>query len=304
MEIKKIAVLYGGTSSEREVSLESGRNIYSAVQALGYEASLIDYPSEFSIENSRQNDFIFIALHGYDGESGDLQELLTHESIKFSGSKSFACRRTWNKRVCKEILEINKIPTPSWFSVKALPGTFNEIFSEKLDKFRSDTDIFIKPEEDGSSVDVFKISNEQEFTEAIENCSNRNRPFIIEECIDYKEITVPILNGKCLPPIEIITKESFYNYAAKYVNDDTKLIEAKFSSNSFSMLESICIDTYTLMGCEGWARIDLLQRADKSFYVIEVNTAPGMTTHSLFPKSAAIIGLDYNSLVEEIINAK
>ena len=304
MEIKKIAVLYGGTSSEREVSLESGGNIYSAVQALGYEASLIDYPSEFSIENSRQNDFIFIALHGYDGESGDLQELLTHESIKFSGSKSFACRRTWNKRVCKEILEINKIPTPSWFSVKALSGTFNEIFSEKLDKFESDTDIFIKPEEDGSSVDVFKISNEQEFTEAIENCSNRNRPFIIEECIDYKEITVPILNGKCLPPIEIITKESFYNYAAKYVNDDTKLIEAKFSSNLSNMLESICIDTYTLMECEGWARIDLLQRADESFYVMEVNTVPGMTSHSLFPKSAAIIGLDYNSLVEEIINAK
>jgi len=304
VEIKKIAVLYGGTSSEREVSLESGRNIYNAVHALGYEASLIDYPSEFSVENSRQNDFIFIALHGYDGESGDLQELLTHESIKFSGSKSFACRRTWNKRVCKEILEINKIPTPSWFSVKALPGTFNEIFSEKLDKFESDTDIFIKPEEDGSSVDVFKISNEQEFTEAIENCSNRNRPFIIEECIDYKEITVPILNGKCLPPIEIITKESFYNYAAKYVNDDTKLIEAKFSSNLSNMLESICIDTYTLMECEGWARIDLLQRADESFYVMEVNTVPGMTSHSLFPKSAAIIGLDYNSLVEEIINAK
>ena len=176
--------------------------------------------------------------------------------------------------------------------------------AEKLDKFESDTDIFIKPEEDGSSVDVFKISNEQEFTEAIENCSNRNRPFIIEECIDYKEITVPILNGKCLPPIEIITKESFYNYAAKYVNDDTKLIEAKFSSNLSNMLESICIDTYTLMECEGWARIDLLQRADESFYVMEVNTVPGMTSHSLFPKSAAIIGLDYNSLVEEIINAK
>ena len=115
---------------------------------------------------------------------------------------------------------------------------------------------------------------------------------------------MPILNGKCLPPIEIITKESFYNYAAKYVNDDTKLIEAKFSSNLSNMLESICIDTYTLMECEGWARIDLLQRADESFYVMEVNTVPGMTSHSLFPKSAAIIGLDYNSLVEEIINAK
>ena len=136
---------------------------------------------------------------------------------------------------------------------------------------------------------------------AVKNCTNKSRPFILEESIDYKELTVPILNGVCLPAVEIITSESFYNYDAKYVRDDTHLISLNLSNADQSKLDNLCLKTFNALGCRGWARIDLLQDLDGNFYILEVNTVPGMTTHSLFPSSAQIVGLDYKSLVGEII---
>ena len=115
-------------------------------------------------------------------------------------------------------------------------------------------------------------------------------------------MTVPILNGKCLPAVEIRTSESFYNFNAKYVNKDTQLLEFIISNDKKSELEQICLRTMNAMGCKGWLRVDLLQDKNNNFYVLEVNTVPGMTSHSLFPKSAESIGLSYNNLVNEIIN--
>ena len=125
---------------------------------------------------------------------------------------------------------------------------------------------------------------------------------IFEECIEHKELTVPILNGRCLPAVEIITSESFYNYKAKYEKDDTQLLQINYSSEEQEILESICMNTFNVMGCNGWARIDLLQDFEGTFYVLEINTVPGMTSHSLFPASAKSAGLDYKSLIQEIIN--
>ena len=125
-----------------------------------------------------------------------------------------------------------------------------------------------------------------------------------EESIDFKELTVPILNGKCLTPVEIITKESFYNFNAKYVNDDTELNEFIISDKKKMELEQICLKTLDIVQAIGWLRVDLMQDSNQNFYVLEVNTVPGMTSHSLFPKSAESIGLSYDELVNEIINAK
>jgi len=302
--IKKIIVLYGGESSEREVSLESGKYIFQSLEYLGYEAQLIDYPEYFSLKQLTQEDFIFIALHGEDGESGELQKILQQKGIPFSGSSFQACVNTWNKNTCKEILRKNKIPTPKWITISSLFEMQMNLDDVFFDQLRPFNELFLKPAEDGSSIDVFKISNNKELALAISDCINPRRPFIFEESINFKELTVPILNGRCLPAVEIKTSESFYNFNAKYVNEDTQLSELILSKDEKNKLEHICSRTLDVMGCKGWLRVDLLQDINNNFYVLEVNTVPGMTSHSLFPKSAESIGLSYNNLVQEIINAK
>ena len=303
MAIKKITVLHGGQSSEREVSLESGKYIFQSLEELGYEVQLIDYPEHFSIQQLTKEDFIFIALHGEDGESGELQKLLQQKGILFSGSNFRACENTWNKNTCKKLLKKNKIPTPRWITISSLFEIEKNLDDSFFDQLRPFKELFLKPAEDGSSIDVFKISNNKELESAISDCINPRRQFIFEESIDFKELTVPILNGKCLPSVEIKTSESFYNFNAKYVNEDTQLSELVLSTDEKNKLEQICLSTLDIMGCRGWLRVDLLQDKNNDFYVLEVNTVPGMTSHSLFPKSAESIGLSYNDLVQEIIHA-
>ena len=304
MAIKKITVLYGGQSSEREVSLESGKYIFQSIKDLGYETALIDYPDGFSLETFTTEDFIFIALHGKDGESGELQNLLQKKGIPYSGSGYEACKNTWNKDTCKELLKENKISTPNWITVSSLFDIKNSLEDVSLDLLRPFDELFLKPVEDGSSIDVFKISDNHDLDIAIADCLDPQRPFIFEESIDFRELTVPILNGTCLPAVEIRTSESFYNFNAKYVNEDTQLSELILPIDKKHELEKICLKAFDVMGCKGWARVDLLQDRNNNFYVLEVNTVPGMTSHSLFPKSAESIGLSYNDLVQEIINAQ
>ena len=301
MGSKKIVVLYGGESSEREVSLESGKNIYIAMLELGYETSLIDYPNDFTPAILQDHNYVFIALHGQDGESGALQDYLLKCGIEYSGSDSAACLKTWNKARCKEALKANDIATPRWASIPELSEDYANLSLLQQEMFTPSYPLFLKPEEDGSSIDVFKILHQQDMLDAIKNCTNKTRPFILEESIDHRELTVPILNGECLPSVEIITSESFYNYEAKYLRDDTQLIRTNLSPDEQKRLDALCIKTFHALGCKGWARIDLLQDIDGNFYILEVNTVPGMTSHSLFPSSAKIAGLDYKSLVREII---
>ena len=303
MAIEKITVLYGGESSERSVSLESGKYVFQSVKNLGYEAELIDYPSEFS-PKKLQYDFIFIALHGQDGESGGLQNFLQQNKIPYSGSGYEACKNTWNKDTFKKILRENRIPTPNWISIPSLHELKDNFDDKIFDQLRPFNEIFLKPAEDGSSIDVFKLSTNDDLKKAIIESLDSKRQFIFEECIDFKELTVPILNGKCLPPVEIKTKESFYNFNAKYVNDDTELHELIISDKKKLELEQICLKTLDIVQARGWLRVDLMQDSNQNFYVLEVNTVPGMTSHSLFPKSAGSIGLSYDGLVNEIINAE
>ncbi len=304
MAIEKIIVLYGGESSERSVSLESGKYVFQSVKDLGYEAELIDYPIEFSPEKFLQGDFVFIALHGQDGESGELQSFLQQNNIPYTGSGYEACKITWNKNTFKKILRENKIPTPNWISIPSLHEFKSTLDDSIFDQFRPFNEIFLKPTEDGSSIDVFKLSSNDDLQKAISDSLDSKRQFIFEESIDFKELTVPILNGKCLPPVEIITRESFYNFNAKYVNDDTELNEFIITDKKKIELEQICLKTLDIIKARGWLRVDLMQDSNQNFYVLEVNTVPGMTSHSLFPKSAESIGLSYDELVNEIINAK
>ena len=172
------------------------------------------------------------------------------------------------------------------------------------DIFRPFKYIFLKPVEDGSSVDIFKITDAKSLEEAYRMCANPDREFIFEEFIDGREFTVTIIGDECLPPIEIITKNEFYDYDAKYISDDTLLKEAKLSDDEMEEIKKIAIDAFEALSCNAWGRVDLiLCERTRKFYVIEINTVPGMTTHSCVPKSGGILGLTYNEVVKKIIDA-
>ena len=303
--INKIAVLYGGTSSEREVSLQSGMGVHNAICDLGYESDLIDFKNLKNLHELKIYDFIFIALHGFEGEAGKLQRDLDDLNILYSGSGSDACMKTWNKKVTKEILKENNINTPislgiSEFSIQVANYNLN---TSLFDRFRPFNYLFLKPMEDGSSIDIFKISDEDSLKDAYKKSTNPRRGFLFEEFIEGRELTVTVIDQECFPPIEIITKNEFYDYDAKYISDDTLHIEAKLTKSELIDIKSISLEAFEALNCKAWARIDLIQDKKGNFFVIEINTVPGMTSHSNVPKSGSILGLTYNEVVQKIIDA-
>ena len=250
-------------------------------------------------------DFIFIALHGFEGEGGKLQKELDDLNIRYSGSGSKACANTWNKKITKKILKENNINTPISIDITEFSDQIAKsgLNISSYDCFRPFNHLFLKPEADGSSIDIFKISDDESLKNAYKKCTNRKRGFLFEEYIEGRELTVTVINKECFPPIEIITKNEFYDYEAKYISDDTLHIQAKLSLDELRDINAISLKAFNALGCKGWARIDFLQNNDGRFYVIEVNTAPGMTAHSNVPKSGSLIGLTYNKVVQKIIDA-
>ena len=305
VKINKIAVLCGGSSSEREISLQSGEGVHNAICDLGYESDLIDFKNLSNLNELKIYDFIFIVLHGFEGEGGKLQKELDDLNIRYSGSGSKACANTWNKKITKEILKENNINTPISIDITEFSDQIarNGLNISSYDCFRPFNHLFLKPEADGSSIDIFKISDDESLKNAYKKCTNRKRGFLFEEYIEGRELTVTVINKECFPPIEIITKNEFYDYEAKYISDDTLHIQAKLSLDELRDINSISLKAFNALGCKGWARIDFLQNNDGKFYVIEVNTAPGMTAHSNVPKSGSLIGLTYNKVVQKIIDA-
>ena len=305
-DMNKIAVLYGGSSSEREISIQSGEGVYKAIIELGYIAELIDINDLKDLSELKIYDFIFIALHGFEGEGGKLQKDLDDLKISYSGSSYACCKNTWNKKLTKEILEQNNISTPVWSEISKLPSIDSpnaKLSSSFFDKFRPFEAIFLKPQEDGSSIDIFKITNESSNKKAIQACLNPNRAFIYEEYINGKEFTVTIIDDVCFPPIEIISNNEFYDYDAKYHSNETLLIEAKLNNRELTEINKIAFDAFKALDCNGWARVDLIRDDDGKFYVIEINTVPGMTGHSCVPKSGSFLGLSYTDVVKKIIDA-
>ena len=298
-EIKKIIVICGGSSSEREISLQSGKGVYDALKKLGYETTIVDFKTINDFNIFKTYDLIFIALHGFEGEGGNLQEKFDDLSIPYTGSRPEACRNTWDKNTCKTILKSHNVMTPSWKYYETLKPFLNEPFKDFQNK-----NYFLKPSQEGSSVDIFKIKDDKDFMVALNNANNIDRPFLMENCIDGKEFTVTIINDECMPVIEIVTENEFYDYDAKYISNNTGLIEANLTSEEHSAINVVASNAYKALNCRGWARIDILQDITGQFHVLEINTVPGMTSHSCVPKSGSFLGLEYEEVVQNIINAK
>ena len=298
-DMKEICVLYGGNSSEREVSLKSGTFIHKSLVKNGYKSHLIDYADLTELEKLKDFNLVFIALHGEEGESGILQSKMDKAGIDYTGSGFEACKNSWDKEICKNILRQNNLPTPDFSVYK----TFQEIIESKNkieEQFQEG--VFIKPCKEGSSIDIIKVTDfsKSDLEKIKVDLVDRERKFLVERFIEGREFTVGFLNDHILEPLEIITKREFYDYEAKYDDDETQIIKADLDENDLDTLKEIAKSCFNVFGLSRWGRVDILQDQKGNFFVLELNTVPGMTDHSLFPYAASLKGFSFDELVNEI----
>jgi len=298
-DMKEVCVLYGGNSSEREVSLKSGKFIHKSLVKNGYKSYLIDYADLTELKKLKDFNLVFIALHGEEGESGILQSKMDKAGINYTGSGFEACKNSWDKEICKNILRQHNLPTPDFFVYK----TFQEIIESKNkieEQFQEG--VFIKPCKEGSSIDIIKVTDfsKSDLEKIKVDLVDRERKFLVERFIEGREFTVGFLNDHILEPLEIITKREFYDYEAKYDDDETQIIKADLDENDLDTLKEIAKSCFNVFGLSRWGRVDILQDQKGNFFVLELNTVPGMTDHSLFPYAASLKGFSFDELVNEI----
>lgn len=290
---KRIGVLMGGISREREISLKTGTAILKALQEEGYNAVGIDVSADIvACLVEERIDAAFIALHGRWGEDGTVQGLLELLRIPYTGSGVLASALAMHKIKAKEILRFHNIPTPEFITPHE--GEFQEPpFPPPW---------VVKPASEGSTIGVGIAMERTGLEEAIRNAKGYDQEVLIERFIDGKELTVGILNGEPLPVIEIAPKEGFYDYEAKYTPGKTEYrCPAPISEEKQGEVQEISLKAYQVLGCHGCARVDLRLSAHGEIFIIEVNTVPGMTETSLVPKAAAQKGISFPHLVKAIL---
>ncbi|MFU2046713.1 D-alanine--D-alanine ligase [Avibacterium gallinarum] len=297
---EKIAVLLGGTSAEREVSLNSGEAVLNALKSLGYDAHPID-PKTFPVAELKQQGFdrVFNILHGRGGEDGTMQGLLEQIGIPYTGCGVMASALTMDKMRTKMLWKAFGLPVANMEIVtKSTVSELNPAaVVEKLG-----LPLMVKPSLEGSSVGLRKVNQLDELQSAVEFALGFDDTILIEEWLAGDEFTVPVLDNEVLPSIKIVPKGEFYDYEAKYVSDNTQYFcPAGLTEEREQELRQLVKRAYDAVGCRGWSRIDVMMDAEGQFRLVEVNTNPGMTSHSLFPKSAATVGYSFEQLVEKIL---
>ena len=312
----KICILYGGTSSERDISISTGKSIYDAISD-EYEITMCDFDENYDalLENIQNVDLVFNALHGGSGENGAVQKYLESKCVKFTGSNSLASKKAMNKEVSKLLCVENDIPTPSWFVLSALSSTIDNAFlsrDEMLAKINSfckidseNKSIVVKPNNEGSSVGISilkGITTDCQYSEALDNAFKVSDKILVEEYIGGRELTVSILDGKVMPIVEIIPKNEYYDYKSKYTKYQSEyVVPAKISKEVEDLLSTYSLKIHKLIGCGAYSRVDFRLSENNKPYFLELNTLPGFTDTSLFPKSAAKEGLEYKNLIKKII---
>lgn len=297
---EKIAVLLGGTSAEREVSLNSGTAVLNALRKQGYDAYPID-PKEFPVATLKEQGFdrVFNILHGRGGEDGTMQGLLEQIGIPYTGCGVMASALTMDKMRTKMLWKAFGLPVAEMEIVTVENrATLNpESVVKKLG-----LPLMVKPSLEGSSVGLTKVKAIEELESAVDFALKFDRTVLIEEWLAGDEFTVPVLDGEVLPSIKIVPEGEFYDYDAKYISDNTQYFcPAGLTEAREQELRRLVKQAYDVVGCRGWSRIDVMADAEGKFRLVEVNTNPGMTSHSLFPKSAATVGYSFEQLVEKIL---
>jgi D-ala D-ala ligase N-terminal domain protein len=297
---EKIAVLLGGTSAEREVSLNSGTAVLNALRKQGYDAHPID-PKTFPVATLKEQGFdrVFNILHGRGGEDGTMQGLLEQIGIPYTGCGVMASALTMDKMRTKMLWKAFGLPVAEMeiVTVENRANLNPESVVKKLG-----LPLMVKPSLEGSSVGLTKVKTMEELESAVDFALKFDRTVLIEEWLAGDEFTVPVLDGEVLPSIKIVPEGEFYDYDAKYISDNTQYFcPAGLSDAREQELRRLVKQAYDVVGCRGWSRIDVMADAEGKFRLVEVNTNPGMTSHSLFPKSAATVGYSFEQLVEKIL---
>jgi D-alanine-D-alanine ligase len=288
----RVAVLMGGSSSEREVSLNSGANVLEALQSQGINAFAVDgIESLIPILHDGGVDRVFNILHGNKGggEDGVLQGLLEAFGVPFTGSNVLGSALSMDKIRSKQVWLSMGLPTPRY--IRLAPGADVVAAAHEIG-----LPIIVKPSCEGSSVGISRVFKEQDLTAALDLANRYPGELLMEQMIVGQEYTVAILGEKVLPSIRIVPAGEYYDYHAKYVADDTQYLCPGLQGEDEKIIGELALTAFNALGCSGWGRVDVMRDESGKMYLLEVNTAPGMTSHSLVPKAAQQIGVDFASV--------
>jgi len=300
----KIAVLSGGTSAEREVSLNSGAAVLAGLREGGVDAHLVD-PKETDVTRLKEMGFakVFIALHGRGGEDGTLQGLLDIIGLPYTGSGVMASAISMDKLRSKLLWQGAGLPVAPWVALTR--REFEQGLDASVTKCIAalGLPVIVKPSREGSSVGMSKVDEADDISSALALAFQHDEEVLIEKWLSGPEFTVAMLGEEILPSIRIQPAGTFYDYEAKYLSDETQYFcPSGLEAERETLLNALVLKAWHVLGCRGWGRIDVMQDSDGQFYLLEANTSPGMTSHSLVPMAARQAGMSFSQLVVRILD--
>jgi len=293
----KVAVLLGGNSAERDVSLKSGQAVLNALLAYGIDAIAFDPQNRSLWELKDLNvDRVFIALHGRGGEDGTVQGALEFMNLPYTGSNVLGSALAMDKIRCKHLFKSAGLSTAPYAVVDAKKGFDAKAIIEEFKK------VMVKPSHEGSSIGMAQASSAEELEDALSNAFKFDSQVLVEQWISGREFTITVLGDEVQPVIEMSTPNGFYDYQAKYQSSTTQYhCPADLSQPDTQKLQAMALDAFDLVGASGWGRVDAMQDEQGHFYLLEVNTVPGMTEKSLVPMAAKANGASFEQLVVRIL---
>lgn len=291
----KIGVLYGGASSERKISLKSGRAVHKALKNAGYSTLWLDPKNSAKFKSQLGKiDLAFIALHGKGGEDGTLQAFLEKRKIPYIGSDARSSRAAFDKALSKQIFRKHRIPTADYTLV-----TLSD-WKKKLPAFPKP--FFVKPPREGSSIGAFAVEDFNETAEKLRKTLKRFGQLMVEKKILGREYTVGVLGNKALPVIELKPKSEFYDFKAKYTKGMTEyVVPARIPKSLAKKLQKTALKTHRALGLRDFSRVDIMADEKGRIYVLEANSIPGFTEFSLLPKAARAAGISFEDLCSQLI---
>ncbi|MFI8415184.1 D-alanine--D-alanine ligase [Serratia sp. NPDC078593] len=299
----KVAVLLGGTSAERDVSLQSGAAVLAGLREAGIDAHGIDI-RDFPVTQLKEHGFtkVFIALHGRGGEDGTLQGMLEFLELPYTGSGVMASALTMDKWRTKMLWQTMGLPVAPYVALHRAQFE-GEAKRDALASIEAlGLPLIVKPSREGSSVGMSKVSESAELETALAEAFRHDDDVLVEKWLSGPEYTVAFLGDQLLPSIRIQPAGVFYDYQAKYISDDTQYFcPSGLDAEQEAELAALAARAYRVLDCSGWGRVDVMQDSDGRFYLLEVNTSPGMTSHSLVPMAARQYGLSFSQLVARIL---
>ena len=293
----RVAVALGGDSAEREVSLNSGRNVLEALRARGVDAHPIDgIPALLDALRAGHYARVFNILHGRGGEDGMLQGALDALGVPYTGSGILGSALSMDKVRTKQVWQALGLPTPryaAWHHGEDLEAAISGIGYPAI----------VKPSHEGSSVGITRVFSAADLPAAVALASKHDGELLIEQLIEGAELTVAILAREALPSIRIVPKGAYYDYHAKYIADDTEYLCPGLDGDAELQIRELALRAFDAVGCSGWGRVDVMRDREGNNYLLEVNTTPGMTSHSLVPKAARAVGIEFETLCWRILES-